>query len=209
MAKFKDRNDYSEEYVRKHRSFPFAYTVILVFLVLLQIGGIAFAILYQPSPKDRIDRYSVTVTPREDGTLDIVYDILWCALDEDEPLTWVIIGMANANFGIYESSLSDTIESYWLDIDGDYVGLRLDLKDSYACGETVHLTFKINQCDMLYRGTDGYSYEFIPGWFNRIPITQYEFKWKHSSAVTAFNGTRDGAYYDGAYYVWSGELACR
>ena len=203
MAKIKDRNDYSEEYVKKHRSFPFAYTVLLVILVLIQIGTLLFAIFYEPTPQDIIESYCVTVTPKADGTLDITYDILWCALDESEPLTFVTLGMANANFFVYESSLSDTIESYCLDVDGDYVGLRLDLKKSYLGGEKVHLTIKVNQSDVLCKTHDGYFYEFVPGWFNSIPVEHYEFKWKHSNMVTNSNGTREGAY-----YVWSGQLAC-
>ena len=203
MAKIKDKNNYSDEYVRKHRTFPVAYTVILVLLVLIQIGTLLFAVFYEPTPQDVIERYRVTVTPKEDGTLDIAYDILWRALDESEPLTFVTLGMANANFGVYESSLSDEIESYSLDVDGDYVGLRLDLKKSYLGGEKVHLTVKINQSDMLCRTHDGYFYEFVPGWFNSIPVEHYEFRWKHSDTVTESNGTRDGDY-----YVWSGRLAC-
>lgn len=203
MAKVKDRNNYSEEYVRKHRSFPFAYTLLLVILVLIQIGSLVFAISYVPTPQDSIESYCVTVTPKEDGTLDIAYDILWRALDESEPLTFVTLGMANANFTVYGSSLSDAIESYRSDVDGSYVGLRLDLKKSYLGGEKVHLTVKVNQSDMLCRTHDGYFYEFVPGWFNSVPVEYYEFKWKHSNMVTNSNGTRDGSY-----YVWSGQLAC-
>lgn len=203
MAKIKDKNDYSDEYVRNHRSFPVAYTVILVILVLIQIGTLLFAIFYEPTPQDVIESYCVTVTPKEDGTLDIAYDILWCALDESEPLTFVTLGMANSNFVVYKGSLSDAIESYWPDVDGDYVGLRLDLKKSYLGGEKVHLTVKVNQRNMLCKTPDGYFYEFVPGWFNSIPIEYYEFKWKHSDSVTNSNGTREGEY-----YVWSGQLAC-
>lgn len=203
MAKIKDKNNYSEEYVKKHRSFPVAYTILLVILVLIQIVTLLFGIFYEPTPQDVIESYCVTVTPRDDGTLDIAYDILWRALDESEPLTFVTLGMANANFDVYKSSLSDAIESYRIDVDGDYAGLCLYLKESYLGGDKVHLTVKINQSNMLCKTKDGYFYEFVPGWFNSIPIEHYEFKWKHSDDVTSSNGTLDGEY-----YVWSGQLAC-
>ena len=203
MAKVKDKNNYSKEYVKEHRSFPLAYTVLLVILVLVQIGSLFLAIFYEPTPQDVIESYCVTVTPKEDGTLEITYDILWCAMDESEPLTFVMLGMANPNLVVYGNSLSDAIESCWVDVEGDYVGLRLELKRPYLGGEKVHLTVKVNQNDMLCRTHDGYFYEFVPGWFNSIPVEHYIFKWKGSDAVTSSNGTREGTY-----YVWSGQLAC-
>ena len=195
--------NYSDEYGKESRAFPKFKIFLLVLLVLFQIGCILFIALYQPAPLDRIESYNVTVTPLEDGSLAIEYDILWRALDEDEPLTWVTVGMANPNFKVYTEYLSDTIEDFWLDTDGDYVGLRLDLKDSYSGGETVRISFAVHQHDVLCKNSDGYFYEFVPGWFNRIPVSSYEFKWKrsaHSSSV--------GALESGAYYVWSGDLKC-
>lgn len=197
------KHDFSEETVKKKRTFPTANTCLLIFLMALQIGCLLFGIFYTPTPQDRIESYTVTVTPLEDGSLDITYDIVWCALDASEPLTWVTVGMANPQFTVYKNSVSDTIKGYERDYDGNHSGLRLDLTDSYSGGETVFLSFKINQEYMLCRRADGYFYEFIPGWFNRVPVDRYEFKWKADERVTAVNTERQGAY-----YVWSGQLDC-
>lgn len=199
----KESKIHLKEHDKETPSFPILNICLLVLLVLFQIGCILFIVFYQPDPMDRIESYNVTVTPLDDGSLVIEYDILWRALDEDEPLTWVTIGMANANFGIYPEYLSDTVESYWLDTNEDYVGLRLDLKDAYSGGETVHISFTIHQNDVLCKNSDGYFYEFVPGWFNRIPVSQYEFKWKKSAQSSAVNASDKGEY-----YVWSGELDC-
>ena len=199
----KDKNDYSEEYVKKHRRFPVGYTILLFVLVLLQIAFILVAVFYEPSPQDKIENYAVTVTPKEDGTLDIEYDITWCALDADEPLTWVTVGIANPNVRIYTDSISDNIRKYSLDTEDGYVGIRLDLHGAYSDGDVIRLRFTVNQGDILCRAQDGYFYEFVPGWFNSIPVEHYEFRWAKSKHITEANAESEGNY-----YIWSGSFDC-
>ena len=128
MGKRKKNYDHinlSEEYIKEHRTFPTGKTVLLVLFLIVQICAVLFAIYYQPTPQDIIKEYNITAEPKADGTLDITYSFVWEAKDEDEPLTWVEIGIANDRFGLYESSISDTVKSYTKYIDEDYVSLRL------------------------------------------------------------------------------------
>ena len=173
----KKNETFTDADIRANRRFPTGSTVLLVFLVLIQIGLVALGIWYQPKPQDLIHQYDVTVKPLDDGSLDIDYHFVWEALDETEELTWVEIGMANPNFSVYPNSFSSNVASYSKNIDDDYVSLRLDFKKAYLGGDVIEFYFTVNQRDMLCKNEKGYFYEFIPGWFNAIQVEQYEFKW--------------------------------
>lgn len=204
MKQKKDKNNYSEEYIKKHRTFPTCNTVILTILVIIQIVLVFIACTVEFNPQDLIKKYTVTVEPKENGTLDITYEFVWQALDTAEELTWIEIGMANENYTVYDNSLSTNIERYEHYAEEDYTSLDIYFKRSYKGGETLKFSFKINQRNMLCRGTDDYFYEFVPGWFNSTPIESFEFKWKKSEqCVSAVNSevSKD-------YYVWSGSLEC-
>jgi hypothetical protein len=194
--------DYTPEKIKKNRTFPVWNTVWLVVCIILQIVFVIIAAVYDPQPQDVIKEYKITVEPREDGRLDIEYSFLWQALDPSEPLTWVEIGMANPNYTVDESSLSDTISSYAKIKDEDYVALRLNFRKSYYGGDTLSFSFKITQGDMLCHKHMGYLYEYVPGWFNSTPVEHYEFRWKRSETCTH----AERANVEDGYYVWYGRL---
>lgn len=201
----KEVDKFSEEYIKTHRKFPVKNTFIIVFCIIAQIVLAVFAATTEPaSPVDVVERYTVTVDPLENGTLDIEYSILWKALDKAEDLTWVQIGLPNEHFSVYEESLSDEIMDYYFINEDGYTGIELDFIKGYGYGETVEFSVKINQRNMLCRDADGYFYEFVPNWFNSIPVEHYEFKWKKTEACIEADGATE--YSD--YYVWSGTLGC-
>ncbi len=202
--KKKPKHIFSEEYIKAHRTFPVGQTVLLVLLVFVQICAILFAVFYVPQPQDTIRDYRVTVVPRDDGSLDITYDIQWKALDDTEPLTWVQIGMANGDFSVYHASLSANILRASREIDGDYTALRLDFRNAYLGGEELTFSFTVNQRRMLCSGASGYFYEFVPGWFNATPVENYTFRWLADEDVLM----AEGAVRQEDYYTWSGSLPC-
>jgi len=112
--------------------------------------------------------------------------------------------MPNEHFTIYPNSVSSTVSSYQKIAEDDYTALRLDFKNSYVDGEIVEFSFKINQNKMLCQKEGRYFYEFVPGWFNSIPVEAYEFKWKQSEHCLQTNAHRS---IDG-YHVWQGTLDC-
>lgn len=177
MKKGRVNTKYEEKYIKSNRTFPTAYTVLLVIVVAVQIGLILLGICYQPKAKDVIHQYQVTVDPQEDGSLDIQYHFVWEALDTSEELTWVEIGMANENYVLYSDSVTANIRSFSKYSDSDYVALRLDFKEAYLGGDIVEFSFKVNQRDMLCKNEEGYFYEFVPCWFNAIPVKDYTFRW--------------------------------
>ena len=76
--------------------FPIKSLVVLAILLIAQIIAICFAFLYYPEPQDIIKSYVITVEPSKEGKLDVLYNFSWQAVDSDEPLTWVDIGMPNS-----------------------------------------------------------------------------------------------------------------
>ena len=65
----KEKNNFSEAYVKANRSFPKRNTVILIILVILQFLLLYAVLTYRPKPQDVIKEYRVTVYPCEDATL--------------------------------------------------------------------------------------------------------------------------------------------
>ncbi len=199
--KNKDPDTFDKEYVKKTRTFPFAKTIFLVFCIVAQIALVLLAVFYNPQPQDVIKNYNIIVTPKDDGSLDIEYSFVWNALDMEEALTWVEIGMANVDFKIYQNSLSDTVKSAEKYVDGDYVSTRIYFKRAYNGGETVNFSFTVNQKGLLHADADGYYYAFVPSWFNRTPVENYRFFWQNLNARTA-NANKTV----GKYLVWEGKM---
>ena len=199
--KNKDPDTFDAEYVRKNRTFPHARAILLVVCIIVQIALALFAVSYNPQPQDVIKNYNIIITPKDDGSLDIEYSLVWNALDTEEELTWVEIGMANEDFKIYQDSLSDTVKSAEKYVDDDYVSTRIYFKRGYMGGETLSFSFTVNQKGLLHMDAAGYYYAFVPGWFNRTPVENYKFLWKNSDIKTAnANGTV------GKYLVWEGRM---
>ncbi|MBQ8344586.1 MAG: hypothetical protein IJV68_03290 [Clostridia bacterium] len=195
-------NRYTEETILKKRKFPKAYTVFLVILIIIQIALVVGGIFYKASPKDRIDSYEVYVTPQGDGTLDLLYKIKWTALDSSEPLTWIEIGMANPNFAIYGGYSSNIDRIVRTNNNDGYTSVKIYLKDSYIGGESFEIQFEINQRNMLCDSNGTRFYEFVPCWFNEIPVTSYAFYWKDADTIVATNADD----FDGTYHKWTGSF---
>ncbi len=204
MAKRKTPDPYSEEVILRERRFPIVKTVLLPFLLTVQLFLILFACLYSPKPQDKIDRYEITLSPREDGSLDIDYRFVWTALDTSEELTWVEIGMPNRHFDFDKSSFSDTIASAEKYVDEDYVSARLYLDRAYRGGETLVFSFRVHQRMVLSQDGGGYLYEFVPGWFNSTPVEYYRFVFRGTPAPQSENANR----IENGDAIWEGSMPC-
>ena len=204
MKAKKDKNDYSPKTIENRKKFPVRNTAIIAVCVVAQIFLIYLAVTAKAEPQDIIEKYTVTVEPLEDGSLDIEYSFLWKAIDETEELTWVDIGMPNSLFTVYEDSVSGNIKEYTEIYEDGYTGVRLDFQRGYKGGENLKFSFKVNQANMLCKDSDGYFYEFVPCWFNSTPVENYEFRWKKTDS--SFEA--DGAKLKNSVYIWSGSLDC-
>ncbi len=195
MKKGRVNAKYDEQYTKSQRTFPTTSIVLLVIILVVQIGLVVFGFVYQPKPQDVIHQYDVTVTPRSNGSLDIEYHIVWEALDPNEPLTWVEIGMANQNFTVYADSVSDNVLYHSKYVNDGYVSLKLHFGRAYRAGDVLELSFTINQKDMLCKNEQGYFYEFVPGWFNAIQVENYNFQWSRPGSNLQWQGSLDYGEY--------------
>lgn len=170
---------------------------VMVAAILLQILLIVFSVKYVAYPKDLIHEYNVTVEPQSNGSLDITYTVVWEVLENGRNLYSVEFGMPNQYYSLYEGSISANVRSFSYleeeDEDGDlvYTGLRMRFFEPYHPGDVVTISFKVNQRNMLRINEKGYFYEFVPSWFNKIQVRNYEFTWRMP---------------DGNDRVWTGSL---
>ena len=174
-----------------------APAAVMVAAILLQILLIVFSAKYVAYPKDLIHEYNVTVEPQSNGSLDISYTVVWEVLENGMNLHRVEFGMPNQYYSLYEESISSNVRSFSYleeeDEDGDlvYTGLRMRFFEPYHPGDVFTISFKVNQRNMLRINEKGYFYEFVPSWFNKIQVRNYEFVWRMP---------------DGNDRVWTGSL---
>lgn len=178
--------------------FPKKKIVIHSILIIVIITLTCLVIFYEPKPLDNIDKYVVTVTPLEDGRLNIEYKFKWSVLRGDDGLEFVEIGLANENFEIGERS--ENIKSIMENKSG--YGVKIFFDQLYFPKDTFEFSFSIIQGDMLCLNNEKYLYEFVPCWFESIKVDEYVFKWKcHEDGLSdSIAKTIDG------YYVWEGSF---
>lgn len=200
-----EKMTFSKKEVYLKRRLPVKNIIFLVVLALIQAGLIILAFnLPDASPKDIINDYDIVVEPMTDGSLNLDYSFNWTAVDSSEELQWVEIGMPNENYTVDEYSLSDNINGFEKYSYNGKVTLRLFFEESYIDGETFDFRFSVNQKNMLCRNSGGFFYEFIPSWFNAVPVKSFNISWKNSENIkfAEYDFLKDG------YINWSGELNC-
>lgn len=176
---------------------------LLITIFLALIAMFVFAYNCQAVTLDEILSYTTTVSPRDDGTLDIRYNIQWKVLDSttEGPLKWVKIGIPNQHVNEIKKISKNIKKIKYLSSGGNYV--RIDFKDKYEAGEVVDFEFSIHQSYMynINDSTGKVAYTFTPGWFEDIEVKQATIKWK-SKDVTRSTGNSSGEY-----IIWSRALA--
>jgi hypothetical protein len=169
---------------------------------ILLLAGVMCVGAAAKQPIDEIQRYEISISPRDDGTLDMKFLVEWKVLDEDEDgdgLTWVKIGIPNMHADEI-TALTDNITdaSYYTD-SGAYV--RVDLDREYMAGETVLFSFSIHQ-SYMYRLKDGtVEYTYTPGWFEDIAVKSITVYWNSRSVLDS-----DAPEQESGRLVWSGSL---
>lgn len=201
----KDEKPFARETIIRKRRFPVASTLVLAGIVCVQIFLILFAVFgVSLSPKDIINSYEITVEPQPDGTLAMRYDITWTAVHPTEKLIWADIGMPNEFYTVDEDSLSDNILTCKPVSNEGFVVLRLFFKEAYYFGKKVDFSFSVHQKNMLCKDENGFFYEFVPGWFNSIPVEQYCVRWLATEGIDTARYVID----DSGYILWKGSLDC-
>ena len=145
---------------------------------------------------DEIEKYKITIDPKNDGTLDMNYEIKWKVLDStlEGPLSFVQIGIPNEKIENLEST-SDTIKKikYKSVNGGDYVEIYFD-RDYYE-GEVITFSFKFNQSYMYNLENGLCKYSFTPGWFDDIEVKNLEIRWNSNKVKNTSFKNKEGGYY--------------
>lgn len=152
---------------------------ILLFSLLFIFFILVFSNTCMAKELDVIHDYIITVEPRTDGTLDMKYHIKWEVLDSttEGPLSWVKIGIPNANInGIASKSKNVSSIRYLDDGTGDY--LRIDFNKDYEKGDIFTFDFSFHVTHMYDLNNTYCKYKFTPGWFNDISVKNLTILWK-------------------------------
>ena len=171
--------------------------LIFFVLLLLMIPNFCMA-----KDLDQINEYNITVDPRTNGSLDILYNIKWQVLDSDSegPLEWVKIGIPNSSVDSIKAVTKNIKSARYYSDSGDYV--RIDFKQKYYKDEIIEFSFSIHQNYMYKLENDKCIFEFTPGWFNDLEVKKINIFWnaKNVSSSSSKMTNSDN------YLTWSSSL---
>ena len=193
--------DFSEKEIKKRRTFPIGRLIAFILLIIVQLFLLILMISVDITPDDKIDSYEIYVVPQDNGSLDIEYKFRWTPLKENEPLTWIYIGIPNPEYTVLEYSDNvRSIEKYYDDY--NMCNLVVNFVNGYNANDTFEFSVKINQKYMLCQKNGNLFYEFVPCWFNRIPVESYSFNWYDNGKISSSNS----ATKNGEWLTWTGSM---
>lgn len=174
------------------------FFILLIFSFVILFNNICFA-----KDIDQINKYYITVEPREDGTLDMLYHIEWEVLEDTSagPLTWVQIGIPNKNVDSIKAISSNIKRAKYSSDNGAYI--LIDFKKEYNKGDIITFDFSFHQKYMYTLDSSYCKYSFTPGWFNDIEVKDIQVYW-NAKNVESHNAGKTNS---DNYLVWSGKLA--
>ncbi len=175
------------------------FLFIFVLGILILFAGKVYA-----NDLDVIDAYTIYVDPREDGSLDIKYNIKWRVLDSTTqgPLEWVRIGIPNKNVDNIKA-LGVNIKKIKYDENQGNTYVRIDLNRDYVAGEVVNIAFSIHQSHMYLIKDDDCTFYFTPGWFDDIDVKSLKIYW----AKDGVKGHNSKQGTNSTYVYWSTRLS--
>ncbi|MBN1919441.1 MAG: hypothetical protein JW889_16210 [Verrucomicrobia bacterium] len=109
--------------------------------------------------------YSVKLTPRSDGAVEIAYYQKWSVTGGHIP--WITVGTPNSTFLTVSGKNTGNVRSITHASSGDWSGVRIDLDKDYRPGETFEVGFSIVQNKLFWADKDSYHLDFTPGWYDR------------------------------------------
>ncbi len=180
----------------ENRYFHIAvFSAVITLITLLSVSPVSAA------PLDEILDYEITADMNEDATVRLTYHIEWKVLNDtwEGDLSWVKIGIPNYNCEEI-TGLSEAVKEIYYDYDNGYF-VHINLDRHYKKDEVVVLDFSFLQ-DNLYKMNEPEesctTYEFTPGWFDRIPVDKMVIRWDSEKAKS----WDPSCIVEGGYLVW-------
>ena len=176
---------------------------IMVFAVMVMVLMTVTVPVFAASETDRINDYEIKVDVRQDGTLDITYDITWTPISttvDPYPVTWVTVGIPNENVDQI-TAITDNITSIKYESSNGQSAVRVDFNKGYVKDETFEFSFSIHQSYMFKHDDGQINYKFTPGWFDTCKIENLQIEW---ATKAGFDVTEeDSIDQSSSFYIWS------
>ncbi len=140
--------------------------------VLLMLAALVLVFLCIPAPvyadtgTYKIDNYTVTLTPKSDGSVDIAYYQQWTCLSGDIP--WITVGLSNTSYTITGSG--DNVKTIRDDSGSGWDGVYIGLDKTYYANQSFIVSFTINQKNLLNRTSNSWGINFTPGYYDNAQI---------------------------------------
>lgn len=161
----------------------------IMFLFLIVFLFLLIPNFCNAKEKNRIEEYNITINPRNNGSLDIIYSFKWKVLNSDEGLTWILIPISNANVDSVQA-LTDNIKSIrYYDEYGD--SIKVNFAKTYYSGDVIEFKFSIHQSYMYSIDDETCAYEFVPGIFENIYIKKMKVTWNSKNVFSSNAKSRD------------------
>lgn len=166
--------------------------IIVCFFSLFLLGSCS-----REEALDEIEDYKITVDQKDDGSLDMHYEIKWKVLSDKVPLDWVIIGIPNDNIDTLVN-LSDDVKEVYI-YDDEYI--RCDLKSLAYKNDIVTFDFKFHLLKLYTYDSKTINYDFTPGWFDDIEVKKIEVLWNKNNVKKS-----NADSFVGDYLLWEKNL---
>ncbi len=136
--------------------------IILSFIFLL-----AAAPFFAPADTGtyRIIDYTIKLTPRSDGMVEMEYYQKWLVTGGHIP--WITIGLPNISYQLDQAKNRGNIRRISPYNSSGWSGVRIDLDKDYLPNETFEVGFSLIQSRLFYADEDNYKLDFTPGWYDR------------------------------------------
>ena len=172
--------------------------IIILLFVLLSLSLISCDDIFKPL--DKIHKYTITINPNDDGTLNMQYYLKWEVLEEgDGGVDFITVGVAN-RFVEDIQGLSSNIKKISYSSD-EGATIRIDFKKTYHKGEIFEVNFIFRQERIFTIKNDEVQYSFNPGWFDEIQVDKLVVIWKDTKALKT--NANEVAY---NHYKWETSL---
>lgn len=175
--------------------------LILLFIFAISLLSLSSCDEVFDTTVDVIEKYTITVDQRDDGTLDMTYDINWKVVSNSEgPLYEAFIGIPNKYIDSLKNLSEDCRNVVYDNDDGDYI--KCVLRESISKGESANFKFSFHANALYTFDEETLYYEFTPGWFEEIEVKNLTVFW-NSKNVVKNNSNKESS---NGYLVWNYHL---
>lgn len=134
-----------------------------LFLLIIFLLTFSLNCLAEDTGTYRILDYTITLTPKSDGLVQMDYYMKWKV--ETGHIPWITVGTANNEFAMID--YGNNVSKIAAESSSGFEGVRIDLDKDYQPGETFEVKFSISQNKLFEADKENYKLSYTPGWYDR------------------------------------------